>query len=803
MPAAPAAFLWRAIGVAAAALLLVGLFSQTTLYPRLAWWFEDSQQRWLGSPLPLDHVIVFDVDEGSMQRLESEFGAWPYSRNIYARVMAFFAEHGARAVVFDILFSEAREGDDAFARALDRRSVLAAAALPQPLRRPPAYFEQLGGVALPAASLDPEPLSRAPAWRDLTLPLAKFTRDSGARIGLISVVADDDGLVRRLPLLHRVYGAVLPGMPLAALLAAEPGTPTLMTGGELRLGSRAWPVAADGSVLLRFPSNSGALSVVPFLQLVGAASGAPGTAHIGDLVRGKIAFVGSSSAVLGDYAYTPVGRLPGLQLNALLTEMLIDNQVRRPGMLWLDAALLALALAVPLAMVRRAGAARPRDFAVGLGAIVAVTAGPGMALFAAGQDSGWLFAALAGTAAQACALLAWLFALHQERQRLYFENVAAQQANRMKTEFLNHMTHELRTPITAIVGFNKINRFTDELSRDQRARNSAIIARNCEHLLALVNNHLDLARIDADQLTIERKAGDVAALLQDVTSTMRVVAEHKGLALRLVVDGMLPPALLLDQFRLRQVLMNLLGNAIKFTDMGTVALEASWDADGLLLAVRDTGSGIAPEDLERIFEPFQRAVGARVAGSGLGLTITRRLVALMGGTIRASSVAGAGTAFEIRIPAPLAEPRAAERAPAQALTAAPLSGKVLVAEDNESLRDLVELQLRGLGIDCRTVVNGLDAVESGLAGEFDAVLMDLEMPLMDGYEATRVLRERGFHAPILAFTAYGEGPEVERALREGFDRVVTKSAGVEGLREALEPLLAGQRRPAEQPRGVG
>jgi signal transduction histidine kinase len=791
---AQAQVLWRAIFVVGAALLLGGLFAQTTLYPRLVWWLEDTQQRWHASPLPLDHVLVFDVDEGSMQRLEPELGAWPYGRGVYANAMGFFAEHGARAVVFDILFSEAREGDDGFARSLHRRSVLAAAALPFPLRRAPDYHRQLGGVALPGASLDPRTVSRAPAWPDITLPLAKFTRDTEARVGVISVVADDDSLVRRLPMLHQTYGTVLPALPLAALLASEPGTSPLASRGELRLGSRSWPIAADGSVRLRFPSNSGALPVVPFAELVAAASRAPGTAHLGDLVRGKIVFVGSSSAVLGDYAFTPVGRLPGLQLNALIAELLIENQVLRPAMAWLDALLLALALAVPVALVVRAGAARPRDFALGLAAIVAVVAGAGIAMFAAGQSSAWLFALLAGAAAQAFALVAWLFALYQERQRLHFEALAAQEANRMKGEFLNHMTHELRTPITAIIGFNKINQFTDELGRDSRVRNSETIARNCDYVLALVNNQLDMARMEAGQLAIERKPADVSALLEEVAATMRVVAQQKGLALQLLVPGLLPPALLLDAFRLRQVLLNLLGNAVKFTERGTVALEARWDVDGLLLTVRDTGSGIAPQNLERIFEPFQRMVGERVPGTGLGLTITRKLVELMGGSIRASSVVGGGTTFEARIPAPVATPAAPERPPAPARAAPPLAGRVLVAEDNESLRMLVELQLRDLGLEFRTVANGLEAVEAGVGGDFDAVLMDLEMPLMDGYEATRVLRERGFRGPILAFTAHGEGPDVERAMREGCDGTVRKPTDAERLRAALEQLLAGKRR---------
>ena len=779
----------RASCVVAASLLLTGLFSNTTLYPRLSWWLDDLQQRLLAKQLPLDHVVVIDVDEASMQRLEPKTGPWPYRRDVYARAMRFFTEHGARAVVFDILFSEAREGDAALSEVLDRRSVLAAAALPYALRRQPAYYIQLAGVALPRVPFDA--VEKAPAWPDLTLPLPLFTRATDARVGVISTLADDDGLVRRLPLVHRAYGETLPSLPFAALLVAEPGAQVSATRGELRAGGRAWPILADGSVSLRYPSNAGALSVLPFSEVMDAIAGAQGTAHVGDLVRGKIVFVGSSSAVLGDFAYTPVGRLPGLQLSALMTELLLENQVRRPAAAWLDVLLVALALAVPVALMRLGGATRPRDFAAGALASFVVVAGAGIGLLVAGQHSAWLFALLSGAAAYAGALVAWLLALQQERLRLRYEAVAAQEASRMKTQFLNQMTHELRTPITAVMGFNKINQFTDELGREQRTRNSAIIARNCEHLLALINNNLDLARIEAGQLAIEGKPENPAALLDEVMSTVRVMAEQKGLALKLSIDGWLPLALVFDAFRLRQVLMNLLGNAIKFTERGTVAVEVRWQAGELLLVVRDTGVGIPADSLARVFEAYERAVGERVAGTGLGLAITRRLVELMGGSIRVASIPDGGTTFEVRIKAPVAAPAAAPRGqtwPPDPVE--PLGGRLLIAEDNESMRDLLEAWMRVLHIDCRMVGNGLDAVEAALAADFDVVLMDMQMPVMDGYEAVRVLRERGYSGPIIAFTAHHEGPEVQRAMREGCSGVLIKPATVESLRETLAPLLA-------------
>src|SRR5262245_2565172 len=721
--------IYRMAGVAAAALLLAALLSQTTLYSRISWWLEDAQQRATGRTLPLDHVVIFDVDEESMQRLAPRLGAWPYPRDVYADALRYLAENGARAVVFDILFSEARGGDDRFAGALDRRSVVAAAALPYPLERGSPYLAQLRGAAIVPSASDAKASAVARVWPDLTLPLPKFTGANRARIGVMSAVADADGVVRRLSPLHQAYGEILPGLPLAALLAAEPDARVAVSGGRYRVGARVWPAGSDGSLALRYPGNADTLAVVPFYELVRAAAGASGTAHLGELVRDRIVFLGSSSAVLGDFAFTPIGRLPGLQLNALMTEMLLESRVLAPPALWIEVLLVALALALPLVMAGRGAAARPREFLLGLPLVAAVMAGAGFALFALNQQSHWLFALIAGAAAQVFALLAWLLALYRERQRLYYEKLAAQEASRMKSEFLTHMTHELRTPVTAIMGFNKINQLTDDLGREQRVRNAAIIARNCEHLLGLVSNNLDMARIEAGQLAIERRPEDPAALLDDVASTLRVIAEQKGLALRLARPEGLPQGVAIDGFRVRQVLLNLLGNAVKFTERGEVSLEASWkrtteQVQGQLeFRVRDTGPGIPADSLQRVFEPFQRAVGSRVVGSGMGLTITRKLVELMGGTIAIRSEVGSGTTFEVRVPATEARLPEPEGRGLIAARPAALAGRVLVAEDHESLRELVALQLRELGVDFRIVETGFAAVGAASAELFRACLM--------------------------------------------------------------------------------
>lgn len=785
----------RALLAIVGGLLLAVLFSQSTLFARLSWWVDDTLQRQLAVALPFDRVAIVDIDEASLQRLQPRLGAWPYARDVYAQAHKFLAASGARVVAYDILFSESRAGDDAFAAALDSRAVLAAAALPYPDGRSAQYEAQLAQVALFDAQGDSRAVQFARRWPDLTLPLATFTQSAKARVGVISTVADDDGVVRRLAPLHLAHGKVLPGFVVAATLAAESGQALSVEGNLLRLGDRAWPMAADGSITPRLPFNVADLTVIPFFQLLNAAEKVPGNAHVADLVRDRIVFVGSSSAVLGDVALTPAGRYPGLYVNGLIAASLRAGEVLRPPRPWLDIALVLLTLAWPAGLASRGAAPRPRDFAIGLSGGVVLLALALFAMAAARQQSHWLFAAAAGFAAFAFALAAWLFALYQDKQRLFYEKAAAQEANRLKTEFLNHMTHELRTPVTAIMGFNKFNLYGDDIGREQRLRHSAIIARNCEHLLALVNNNLDLARMEAGQFRFERAAHEVHSLLEDVAATLRVMANDKGLTLNLKLAEDMPRALSLDAFRVRQALINLLGNAIKFTAQGTITLRAQWQAGELRCEIEDTGPGIPQDSLARIFEPFQRAPGVTAAGTGLGLAITRQLVELMGGSIRVRSQVGKGTVFEVRFPAAEAELPAPAAASVSAPMPAKLSGSMLLADDNDDLRELVQGQLVELGFECTSVGDGLAAIEAALARPYTIVLLDMDMPLMDGYETVHVLRERGYTAPVIGFTAHQTGAPLERALIEGCDDVITKPASFERLREALTPFSEGAPKP--------
>src|SRR5262249_48204710 len=348
---------------------------------------------------------------------------------------------------------------------------------------------------------------------------------------------------------------------------------------------------------------------------------------------------------------------------------------------------------------------------------------------------------------------------------------------------------------------------------DSRIKNSATIARNCEHLLQMINNNLDLAKIEAGTLVIAPAPEDPDQICREVVASLQAVADEKRLRLRYARETQPPPALMLDASRIRQILLNLLGNALKFTQVGTVDLAVSWHIAALVLEVRDTGPGIPKIALGRIFQPFEQAdatIASRFGGTGLGLAITHNLIRLMGGTIDVDSRPGHGSTFRVRLPGePVARPETVRPITDAIAPREALSGRVLLAEDNEDIRALVELHLGKFGLDTHAVANGLSAVDAALAAPYDAVLMDMEMPIMNGYEAVHVLRTRNYAGPIFALTAHQEGAEVERARAAGCDGIITKPVTPEGLRNALRPILAERRgvarlaRPGTAPRRPG
>ena len=771
-------------------LAFAGLASLTQLYDRTEADLRDLALRFAAADSRFEKVAVIDVDEDSMRALEPQLGAWPYPRQVYALVSAYLARAGAKALAYDVLFAESREGDEAFAEAIRERPVaLAAAALPNSMERSSAYRERLRALAWPV----PGDMPRR-HWPDLTLPVESL---GATRVGVVTLQPDPDGLVRRLPLFHDVGGAVVPALSLAALHAAEDVPHVATEPGAVRVGARRWPVNAGGEAVLRFPATTQGLDIIPFHQVVLATLGRPGGERIAARVAGRTVVLGSSAERLGDYVQTPAGRLQGVAVTAMAVELLDRGDVLAPPAWGPNLLLVAIALVVPaLAFHRRLGNLRYFPWVSAPAAVVLVGA---VALFflLRGQQATLLFPMLVTLAGLFADLFGRVVALQRIRQELGAEKLAAERAAELKGQFMSYMTHELRTPMTAILGFNR--RMADEaLAPAERSRYAEIVDKNSRHLLTLINNILDGAKLDAGQMRIAPAPSSVRDLAEDVVLSLAPLAEGKGIAVRQRGAEALPALLDVDPLRLKQVLLNLAGNAVKFTEAGAVTLAFAWRDGRLVVDVEDTGPGMDAAQLERIFVPFQQAherVAQRHGGTGLGLTISRQLCVLMGGSLTARSTPGTGSTFTAEVAAPLVQEPAPTPAPAvavPALPATPAVGRVLLADDSEDIRDLVSFYLSEAGYEVSMAVDGADALEAVRRDPPDAVLTDLEMPRMNGVELARALRAEGYPGPILLLTAHPEGPETERALAAGCTGYVAKPVDPEMLKTTLKTTMATQ-----------
>jgi PAS domain S-box-containing protein len=389
----------------------------------------------------------------------------------------------------------------------------------------------------------------------------------------------------------------------------------------------------------------------------------------------------------------------------------------------------------------------------------------------------------------------------------------AERASLAKSEFLANMSHEIRTPMTAILGFAD-NLLDPDTSEAERADAVETIRRNGQHLLDLINDILDLSRVESGKMTVECIQCSLRTIIEEIASLMGVRAQAGGLTYSTEYIGSVPETICTDPHRLRQILLNLTANAIKFTESGGVRLIVQClegAADTLVqFDVVDTGIGMTPEQAEQIFQPFMQADASttrRFGGSGLGLAIARSLARMLGGDVWiVETRPGLGTRIRMTAATDRSEcaampedqakrPTSSRRAPA-ASAATPSRGlkgaRVLLAEDGPDNRRLIEHVLKMVGMEVVTAENGQAAVDAAMQARdggkaFDVILMDMQMPILDGYEATRCLRNRGYSGLVIALTAHAMSDDRDKCIQAGCDAYATKPID----RRKLIALIAG------------
>jgi len=401
--------------------------------------------------------------------------------------------------------------------------------------------------------------------------------------------------------------------------------------------------------------------------------------------------------------------------------------------------------------------------------------------------------------------------LEEKEKELRSARDAAEDANRAKSDFLSNMSHEIRTPMTAILGFTEVLKRGNGATDNDWEKHLGTISSSGKHLLELINDVLDLSKVESGALEVETIDCKPHVVAHDVVQVLRVRAEDKDIGLDIEIPEPLPEVIQTDAGRLRQIITNLVGNAIKFTEDGGVkVILRTYEENGtekFAIDVKDSGIGMNEQQQAAVFKPFVQAdssITRRFGGTGLGLAISRKLARAMGGDILLSSEANVGTTFtavidlvtdsDVKILQPQELFAQVEVAEAEAHTTWEFPEcNVLVIDDAAENRELLTLVLNDLGISTETAENGAIGVDMATSSTYDVILSDIQMPVMDGYEAVAAMREKGLSQPIIALTANAMKGYEERILQAGFSHYMTKPIDIDALSKLLAELIGGKK----------
>ncbi len=381
--------------------------------------------------------------------------------------------------------------------------------------------------------------------------------------------------------------------------------------------------------------------------------------------------------------------------------------------------------------------------------------------------------------------------LEQTQAALVTKNTELREASRLQSSFLSGVSHEFRTPLAALLGYVDVlgERLLSQ-SQEESEEQLKVIRRSGRHLLSLVENLLDHGKFDAGEVVLNPQAIDLQGICDEVHAMLHQGAASKQIALEFDTTPTPLPSCLIDDSRLRQIMLNIIGNAIKFTDEGKVQVIAQCADEQFSLRIRDTGMGISKDDMQNVMRPFWQAPKNGKVGTGLGLTITERIVEMMGGQLKIDSELGVGTTVDITIPAPLIE---LDQPDINSNRAEHIGARrYLLAEDDPDIAALLKLLLVEQGAEVTHVENGQQAIEIAEREEFDVILMDLQMPVLDGYDATKSLRDRGDKTPVLVMTASAIEADRTRAEEVGCDGYLIKPVAVHEVLSLADELLQNQ-----------